>query len=84
MLHAFASFEPLKNHRLFGPAVGRNNERDVAPNGFFRGVAEESFRSFIPTGNDTVEILADDPIVRGIHDCSQVQEAILGFTWQPT
>ena len=65
-------------------AVGRNNERDVASDGFFGGVAKQSFRSFIPTGNDAVEILADDPVVRGIHDRGQVLEAILGFTWQPT
>src|SRR5207245_5393289 len=84
MLQAFASFEPVKNHRLFGSAVGRNNERDVASDGFFGGVAEESFRSFVLTGYYAVALLAGEPFVPGTHECGQVLEAILGFTWQPT
>src|SRR5579863_1986255 len=58
----------------------RNYQGNVVANGFFRAVAEQPFRTLIPTGDNSTQILAHDGIVRGIDDGSQQTGRMLGQT----
>src|SRR6266404_2770525 len=71
MVDSLASLESLKNLCFLVPAVGRNDERNVPADRLLCGVPEHSPRTFIPAGDDAIQILADDRVVRGIHDRSQ-------------
>ena len=79
MIDSPAALEPLENLRFFAPEIGRNNKRNVLSDGFLGGVAEYPFRSFIPTRDRTVELFADDRIVRGVHDSGQQTCYLLGL-----
>ena len=68
MLDAFAAANVPEHHVLFGKAVRRDHHRDGLPDGLVGGVAEQLLCAAIPGGDDAVEILADDRIVRRLDD----------------
>jgi hypothetical protein len=66
MVHTFATLEPPENFRLFLLAVRRNQHRNGLADGFLGRVAEQTLRAFVPTGDNAVEVYADDGVVRGV------------------
>src|ERR1700733_7405412 len=48
-----------------------NDEGDMLPDGFFRGVSKYPFRTLIPTRDGAIKALADNGIVRGGYNGSQ-------------
>src|ERR1700730_1204388 len=71
MINALTSPEPLKNHCFLVLAISGNNEHNALADSLFSRVAEQPLRTFIPTGDHTIQVLADDGIVRGTYDSSQ-------------
>ena len=53
---------------LLGEPFGRDEKRDGLADGLRGGVTEHSFGRPIPRGDDTVEILADDGVIRKFDD----------------
>ena len=52
--------------RLFRQPVRGEQQRDVRPDGFGRGVAEDPLGPAVPGGDDSLQRLADNPIVGGL------------------
>src|SRR5580700_7487188 len=48
-----------------------NDEGDMLPNGFFRGIPKYSFRTLVPTRDDAVKALADNGIIGGRYNSGQ-------------
>src|SRR4029434_6024817 len=86
MVHTFATLEPRENVRLFVLAVRRNEHRNGLADGFLGRVAEQTLRAFIPTGDNAVEVFANDGVVRGIDNRSQLSGddiGVLPLGWLP-
>ena len=49
---------------LLGLAAAREDEHDGLTHRLIRAVPENPFSALVPTGDDAVQILADDGIVR--------------------
>src|SRR5204863_8986181 len=64
--------DPLQDSFLFIQALGRNEDRDGPAHDFIRAVTENAFRALVPTGNNAVQVLADNRIVRRLDDGSQI------------
>src|SRR5207248_9230825 len=64
---AFAAPDPRKLGRLVG-TVRWNQYRDRLADDLLRGITVELLGSTVPTGDDTVEVLADDRILREVDD----------------
>src|SRR5580698_5186880 len=71
MVDALPAPDSVQNLGFFGVAFWRDDEGDVLTDGFFSVVAKDSFRTFIPARDDTIEVLADDGVVGGGYDGSQ-------------
>src|SRR5215831_9882829 len=78
MVRAFATLEPPENFSLFLLAVGKNEHRNGPADGFLGGVAEQALRAFVPTGDNALEVYADDGVVRGIDNRSQCTDSSIG------
>src|SRR5207249_1648601 len=63
MVHALAAQEVGEDFGLFLLAVRRNEHGNGLTDGFLRRVAEETLGAFVPTGDDVVEVFADDGVV---------------------
>ena len=63
---------PVKNLLLFVITIRRNNDRDRFLDRFFRRVTEETFRPGIPTGNDSVEVFANNRVAGRLNDRRQL------------
>src|SRR5262249_15653163 len=59
--------------------VGRNDEHNVATDGFLSGIAKETLSAFVPTSDHPVEILADDGIVGRVDDGSKQPDGVRLF-----
>ena len=68
VIDTLASTQALQNLSFFFPQLGRNEEGDGASNGLFQREFKDSCGCRIPAGDDSVEILGDDGIVRGCDD----------------
>src|ERR1700722_5856424 len=68
MFDPLASLEPFKNGFFLGHPFRRDNERYVLPDSFLRGITKNSLRAGVPTGDDTLQSLADDSVIGGLHD----------------
>ncbi len=71
MIDPLAVPELPKDSNFFFPPVLRDNQGDVLPRSFCSGVAEYPLCSFVPAGDNSIQILADDGIVGRIHNGSQ-------------
>src|SRR2546423_1984309 len=71
MINPLASANPLQNLRFFSIALDGNNQQNRLANRFFGRVTEEPFRRLVPTGDNPIEVFADDWIERALNDCGQ-------------
>ena len=63
MIDPFTAPNPLQNAWLFVASFRWNERQDRLADNFFRLVTEEAFGGGIPTGDDSIEIFADDGVV---------------------
>jgi hypothetical protein len=68
MIDAFAAPDALNDDRFLVLAIGGNDDRDRLSDHFLREIAEQALRRPVPTGDDPVDILADDRIIGGVDD----------------
>ena len=71
MVGALAAADALKDTRLLVMSVGGNDGRDRLADDLFREVPEQPFRALVPGGDHTIEVLADDRVVRRFNDRDQ-------------
>src|SRR5262249_41656859 len=71
VINSFACANSGQDTRLIIVQLRRNNGCDRLPDDFLCPVAEGAFRGLVPTGDDPVQILADDGIVGGSNDCRE-------------
>ena len=71
VVDALASPEAGEHLVLFCPPLLGDDQGDVAPHRLFRRPAEHPFRRGIPAGDDAVEGLADDDVVRRVDESRQ-------------
>src|SRR6202044_402481 len=79
MVDAFSSPDARENRPLFVLPVLWNDNRDGLADGLSGGVAEDTLRASIPTGDNAVEVLADNRIVTGLDNRCQPTQLLLGF-----
>ena len=77
MIYALAPLEAVQNLRLFVAPVRGNQHGDGPPDRFLGRVAEQPLRAFVPTGDDAVEVFADDRVVGGIDNGRQQRSSLL-------
>ena len=68
MVDAFAAPDAGHDAVLFGEPVFRDDESDVAADRFLRRIAEDALGSGVPTGDDAIEVFADNHVVGRVHD----------------
>ena len=69
MLNPLALPEPRENVELFLLTIhGNEQSRHWLPNRFVGCVPEQTLRTLVPTGNDSIQIFTDDRVVGGVHD----------------
>ena len=71
MIHPFPVPEAGQYLRLLVSVVRRDQERNGFSDDFFRTVAEQPLGALVPASDDTAKVLANDRVVRGIHDRAQ-------------
>jgi len=62
VIHALTASDTLQNLGLFVVTIWRNKSHDRPANHFVGGIAEYSRSSIVPTGDDTVDVLAHDRV----------------------
>jgi hypothetical protein len=67
MIHAFATADAFEHPLLFLEPVLRNNQRDRTADRLCRCVPEQLLCGGIPAGDNSVQVLPDDRVVRGFH-----------------
>ncbi len=78
MLNPLAPPEPRENVQLFLLTIRRNEQsRHWLPNRFGRRVPEQTLRTLVPTGNDSIQIFTDDRVVGGVHDRAEKRRSDL-------
>ena len=79
MIDALATFaDGSRMSGLFLNTVRRNQHRDRLADRFPSRIAEQALGAPVPAGDDAVQILADDGVVRGIDNRAQQQDGSLG------
>ncbi len=68
-----------KDFVLLFHLVRRHDQPDVLADGFFGRIAEQPGGGAVPRGDDPVEVLADDDIVRRIDDSGEVRPHFCGI-----
>src|SRR5262249_52990223 len=68
VVDSFAPDERREDRSLFRQSLLRQQHRDRSSDGLFRGIAEDALSASIPARDDPREVLADDGIVRRLHD----------------
>src|SRR5579859_779546 len=71
MLDTLAQSQTPENCGFFRLELGGDENCNGAANGLFGIVPEQSSRAGVPAGNDAIEVLGNDGIVRGRHNRSQ-------------
>ena len=77
MIYALAPPEAVQNLRLFVAPIRGNQHGDGPPDRFLGRVAEQPLRALVPTGDDAVEVFADDRVVGGIDNGRQRRSSLL-------
>ena len=72
MIDLFAAADAREDVRLFVEPVRRDQDRDRLADRFLGGVPENTFGGGIPGADDSIEVLADDGVVRGFHDGNEL------------
>ena len=54
MIDAFAPPDAAENLVFLVQAIAWNDQRDVLPNGFLCGIAEQTLSALVPTRNNTI------------------------------
>jgi hypothetical protein len=67
----FAAPNALENLRFFIYVVRRDEHGNRLTNGFLCCVAKHFLGGPVPTRNDSVQILADDRVIRRVHNRRQ-------------
>ena len=78
MVDALATPDALKNCGLLVELVRRNQNHDRFADHLFGGVAEDAFRPAVPAGDDAVEVLAHDRVIRVFDDRGEPLRVLLG------
>jgi hypothetical protein len=78
VLDALASTQARQNHDLFVEAVVGNQHRDGPSDRLGLRVAEQPLGTTVPRRYHTLERLADDRIVRRLHDRGEERLALIG------
>jgi hypothetical protein len=68
MLDALAAADALENSRFLVDAIQWNENRDRFPDDLVSRIAEKPLRTAVPTGDDAVEVFADDRVIGEFHD----------------
>ena len=76
MVHSLARMNSIKDLLFFVVSVRWNNQGDGFVDCLVRAKAEQFFRSSIPAGNNTIQILANDGVVRRLNDGGQMTAGI--------
>ena len=71
VLDRLAAPQPLQDLALLGQPLGRDDQRDRAPDRLFRAVAEHRLGRAVPGGDHAFERLADDRVLGARHDRGQ-------------
>src|SRR5690606_2830249 len=71
VINALPAADALEDARLLLPAIGGEEAPDRLPDHFGGRVAKDALGAGVPGGHDTVEVLADDRVVRRIDDGGQ-------------
>ena len=71
MIDRLASLNLLKNVVFLVPSILRNYQGNRLADGFLGRVAEQALGARVPTGDCAIEILADDRVVRRVHNSSE-------------
>ena len=78
MIDSFALSDAFHDAGKLVPPVGREDSRNRPSNHLFRGVSEYALRASIPAGDNAVEILAENRVVRGLDDRNQKTAGFVG------
>ena len=70
MLDALTGSQSLQNLPLFTVQLRGNNDRNRLSNDFCFRISKNTLRASVPTGDHSVKILGDDPIVGRLHNGS--------------
>src|SRR5688572_10554597 len=65
---------PAEHHVIFGLAIGRDDHPNGLPDGFGGEVTEHALGGPIPRGDDSVEVLTDDSVVRRFHHSGEMAD----------
>ena len=64
MVHSFAGVNPIKDLLFFVIAVRRNDDGDRFVDHLVGAKTEKLFGASVPAGDDSIQIFADDRVVR--------------------
>jgi hypothetical protein len=80
MLDSFTGPDLAQNLGLVSMQFRRDNQRHWLANDFFRSVAKQPLRTFVPAGDDSVQVLAGDCIFRRFDDRRQTALCFFSLT----
>ena len=72
MRNRLSGSEACQHHVFFALPVGRDEHANGLADGLSGGVTEHAFGRPIPRRDGTVQILADDGVIRGLYDSGKV------------
>src|ERR1043165_137120 len=75
MMNALAVADSPENLGHLVPPFRMRQHRDRLTDGFLRRITEDSFRAFIPTGDDSIQIFADDRVIGTLNDSRKPHES---------
>ena len=71
MIYSVSRLNAPNDLHFFTVAIGGNDESNALANGFFGAISKYPFGTAIPTGDRSIETLADDCVVRGVNDSGE-------------
>src|SRR5437588_281983 len=77
MLDPLASADLAQDQVFIAIQLRWNDRQDRLSNDFFRRPAEDALSRPVPAFYDSIQVLADDGIIRGFGDCSQPERGLL-------
>src|SRR5690348_54188 len=80
MVDSFAGSELPEDLIFFVVQIFRNEPQHRAANDLLRGIAEHPIGSLIPALDHSIQIFADDGVIRGIDDGSKTKLAVINST----
>src|SRR5262245_57293920 len=71
MVDPLAAADPLQDGGFLAVSIRRDDSQDRLPDHLLGRVAEDPLRRLVPAGDDPIGVLADDGVVRRLHDRRQ-------------